>query len=94
LKKDVNLLRDARIVEVNEAEDMMVVVFEDRDADTSGRITLFMALKPALQIKAWITNPDPLTEKLATKPKIKMKKYTLPDAELDALVAYVASLKK
>ena len=49
MKKDVNLLRDARIVEVNEAEDMMVVVFEDRDADTSGRITLFMALKPALQ---------------------------------------------
>jgi mono/diheme cytochrome c family protein len=48
----------------------------------------------AAEIKAWITNPDPLTEKLATKPKIKMKKYTLPDAELDALVAYVASLKK
>ncbi|TMJ75855.1 MAG: hypothetical protein E6G91_05420 [Alphaproteobacteria bacterium] len=55
MKKDVDLLRDARIVEVNEAQDMMVVVFEDRDADTSGRITLFMALKPALQIKAWIT---------------------------------------
>ena len=55
LKKDVDLLRDARIVEVNEADDMMVVVFEDRDADTSGRITLFMALKPTLQIKAWIT---------------------------------------
>jgi|SoiMethySBSTD1v2_1073268.scaffolds.fasta_scaffold946177_2 mono/diheme cytochrome c family protein len=48
----------------------------------------------AAEIKAWITNPDPLTEKLATKPKIKMKKYTLPDAELEALVAYVASLKK
>jgi hypothetical protein len=29
----------------------------------------------AAEIKAWITNPDPLTEKLATKPKIKMKKY-------------------
>ena len=48
----------------------------------------------AAEIKKWITDPDPLTEKLATKPKIKMKKYTLPDAELDALVAYVASLKK
>ena len=46
------------------------------------------------EIKAWITDPDPLTAKLATKPKIKMKKYTLPDAELDALVAYMASLKK
>ena len=46
------------------------------------------------EIKAWITDPDPLTAKLATKPKIKMKKYTLPDADLDALVAYVTSLKK
>jgi mono/diheme cytochrome c family protein len=48
----------------------------------------------AAEIKAWIIDPDPLTAKLATKPKIKMKKYTLPDAELDALVAYVSSLKK
>ena len=46
------------------------------------------------EIKAWITDPDPLTAKLATKPKIKMKKYTLPDAELDGLVAYISSLKK
>jgi mono/diheme cytochrome c family protein len=46
------------------------------------------------EIKAWITDPDPLTAKLATKPKVKMKKYTLPDAELDALIAYMSSLKK
>jgi len=48
----------------------------------------------AAEIKAWITDPDPLTAKLATKPKVKMKKYTLPEADLDALVAYVSSLKK
>jgi mono/diheme cytochrome c family protein len=48
----------------------------------------------AAEIKAWITDPDPLTAKLKTKPKVKMKKYTLPDADLDALVAYMASLKK
>jgi len=48
----------------------------------------------AAEIKAWITDPDPLTAKLTTKPKVKMKKYTLPDADLDALVAYVSSLKK
>ena len=48
----------------------------------------------AAEIKAWITDPDPLTAKLATKPKVKMKKYTLPDADLDALVTYMASLKK
>ena len=48
----------------------------------------------AAEIKAWITDPDPLTAKLATKPKVKMKKYTLPDADLEALVTYMASLKK
>ena len=48
----------------------------------------------AAEIKAWITDPDPLTAKLATKPKVKMKKYTLAEADLDALVAYVSSLKK
>jgi mono/diheme cytochrome c family protein len=46
------------------------------------------------EIKAWIVDPDPLTAKLATKPKVKMKKYALPDADLDALVTYMASLKK
>ena len=46
------------------------------------------------EIKAWIVDPDPLTAKLKTKPKVKMKKYALPDSDLDALVAYVASLKK
>ena len=48
----------------------------------------------AAEIKAWIVDPDPLTAKLATKPKVKMKKYTLPDADLDALIAYMSSLKK
>jgi len=48
----------------------------------------------AAEIKEWITNPDPLQAKLKTKPKVKMKKYTMPDADLAALVAYLASLKK
>jgi mono/diheme cytochrome c family protein len=48
----------------------------------------------AAEIKAWITNPDPLQAKIKPAPKVKMKKYTLPDADLDALVTYLASLKK
>lgn len=46
------------------------------------------------EIKAWIVDPDPLTAKLKPAPKVKMKKYTLPDADLDALITYLASLKK
>ena len=46
------------------------------------------------EIKAWIVNPDPLTAKLKPAPKVKMKKYTLPEADLDALITYLVSLKK
>ncbi len=48
----------------------------------------------AAQIKEWIVNPAPLIAKVTPKPKVNMKKYVLPDADLDALVAYLASLKK
>jgi mono/diheme cytochrome c family protein len=50
-------------------------------------------LKPE-EIKAWIVDPAPRTAKLKTKPKVPMKKYTLPDADLDALVTYLSSLTK
>ena len=48
----------------------------------------------AAAIRAWITDPVPLTAKLTTKPKVAMKPYKLPPAELDALVAYMQSLTK
>ena len=48
----------------------------------------------AEDIKLWITEPATMEAKLTTKPKIKMKAYKLAPADLDALVAYLASLKK
>ena len=48
----------------------------------------------AAEIKAWIVDPDPLTAKIKPAPKMKMKKYTLPEADLDALITYLSSLKK
>ena len=48
----------------------------------------------AAEIRAWITDPAPLIAKLKTKPKVAMKPYKLPPAELDALVAYLQSLTK
>jgi mono/diheme cytochrome c family protein len=50
-------------------------------------------LTPA-DIRSWMTDPDGMAAKLPVKPKVKMKKYALPDADLDALVAYLSSLKK
>ena len=50
-------------------------------------------LTPA-DIRLWMTDPDTMAAKLPVKPKIKMKKYPLPAADMDALVAYLSSLKK
>jgi len=49
----------------------------------------------AADIRKWITSPKEMEAKLPTKPKMSMKAYTdLKPADLDALVAYVQSLKK
>jgi mono/diheme cytochrome c family protein len=48
----------------------------------------------AADLKMWLTAPDEMAAKLAKKPPMKMKKYDLKDTELDALVAYMLSLKK
>jgi outer membrane lipoprotein-sorting protein len=55
LRKDVDLVRDARIMEVQESEDLLVVGLIDKNPDTPGQIKLFMSTKPALELKEWVT---------------------------------------
>ncbi|MGQ0455931.1 MAG: LolA family protein [Hyphomicrobium sp.] len=55
LRKDVDLLRDARITEVQQAEDLIVVGLQDKSPDTPGRIRLYLSKKPALALKEWVT---------------------------------------
>ncbi len=48
----------------------------------------------AADIKEWLVNPDAMIAKKGDKPVMKMKSYkSLSAADIDALVAYVASLK-
>lgn len=49
------MLRDANIFEVQETEDSIAIAFEDKSAEASSRIKLFLATKPNLQMRAWIT---------------------------------------
>ena len=55
LAKDVDLIRDAKIISVQEVDDVIVLALEDKSPDTPGRIKLFLAKKPALELKEWIT---------------------------------------
>lgn len=58
MRKDVDLLRDARILQVQDIDDVIVLALEDRNTDNPGRIKLFLAKKPTLELKEWITT-DP-----------------------------------
>lgn len=55
LRDDVDLLRDARIVEVQQIGESLLLALEDKSPDTSGRITLIMSKTPELELKEWIT---------------------------------------
>lgn len=54
LQKNVDLLRDVRILEAQQADNTIVVAFEDKSGDVSSRIKLFLTSGPPVQIKAWI----------------------------------------
>lgn len=45
-------------------------------------------------LKAWIVDAKGMTAKSGATRKPDMKNYTLPEADLNALVAYMATLKK
>ena len=55
LRKDVDLLRDANILEVKEIDDVIVLALQDRNPDNPGRIKLLLTKKPGLELKEWIT---------------------------------------
>jgi len=55
LRKDVDLLRDAKIMEVQQADDLIVLAIQDKNPDTPGKIKIFLATKPALELKEWVT---------------------------------------
>lgn len=55
LRKNVDLLRDARLFDVQETDDTIVVAFESKSSQTSGPIRLFLANGPTLELKKWIT---------------------------------------
>lgn len=58
LKANVDLLRDARILDVQESDDLIVLAMQDRDPDAPGRVQLYFVKKPGLELKEWVVR-DP-----------------------------------
>lgn len=55
LRKDVDLIRDARITEVQESDDQIVVALRDKSPDAPGAIKLLLTKAPELELKEWVT---------------------------------------
>lgn len=55
LRDNVDLLRDARILDVQAAEDLIVLTLQDRSPDAPGQITLFLSKAPQLELREWVT---------------------------------------
>src|SRR5690606_17572052 len=55
LRKDVDLLRDARIFDVQEVEDLVLIPLQDKDPDVSRRITLCPTKYPELTLRDCVT---------------------------------------
>ena len=45
------------------------------------------------EIKTWLVSPDEMTAKLKKKPKVKMKTQDYKPGEVDAMMAYLLTLK-
>jgi outer membrane lipoprotein-sorting protein len=90
LRKDVDLVRDARILEVGETDERIHVILQDKTPDTVGKLKLQFLKKPALELKEWVTTDsqgldtkvelvefakaDKLDEKLFVPPPVALEK--------------------
>ncbi len=85
LKSDVDLLRDARILEVQEADDLIIVALQDKSKDASGRVRLFLSLAPEPELKEWVTTD---AQGLDTRLEVSSLDKTQPvDAALFKIVS-------
>lgn len=55
LRKNVDLIRDAQINEVQETDEVLLLTITDKESDGSGRIKLFFNLKPEFELSEWVT---------------------------------------
>lgn len=78
LRKDVDLLRDAKIFEVQQSGDLVVIGLEDKNPDAPGKIKLFFSMKPELELKEWVTTD---AQGLDTRVQLSSLQKT---AEIDA----------
>lgn len=48
-------MRDAQILDLQEADDLVIVTLMDKNPDAAGRIRLFLSRRPQLELREWVT---------------------------------------
>ncbi len=88
LRKEVDLLRDAKILEVQETDDLIVVGLQDKSPDTPGRIKLYIATQPAMELKEWVTtDAQGLETRVEVADVIKGEKLDAEQFKIKAVTA-------
>jgi outer membrane lipoprotein-sorting protein len=67
LRKDVNLLRDARIMDLQAADDIVILTIIDKAGDSTGAIKLIFVQKPAFELQEWV-----ITDALGVETRIEV----------------------
>jgi outer membrane lipoprotein-sorting protein len=74
LRKDVDLLRDSKVLEVGETDDRLYLSLQDKSPDTVGRLKLLFQKKPGLELKEWIT-----TDRQGLDTKVELTEFAKAD---------------
>ncbi|MGI9424811.1 MAG: LolA family protein [Hyphomicrobiaceae bacterium] len=56
LRSEVDILRDARVIEVQESAETVSLTLTDKDPDAPGQITVILTRQPQLELAGWITS--------------------------------------
>lgn len=55
LRDNVDVMRDAHVLKVEEAADRIEIALQDKSSEGTGRIRLFLATTPAIELAGWVT---------------------------------------
>ncbi len=80
LRSNVDILRDANVLDVQETDEVIILSLVAKGRNTSGRIKVFLSKLPQLQLKEWV-----ITDAQGIDTRVEVAKLVTPkklDAEL------------
>ena len=80
LRKDVDLLRDARVTSIDETDQQVTLTISDKDPDKAGSLTVTVRTEPEAALASWVT-----IDAQGLKTMVEVSDVTTPEKLDDAL---------